>query len=54
MTVLEDLYYGNIQPCDNEQSADNYSEYAAEQPCFLKKIAARYHKRAPADAGADR
>lgn len=22
MTVLEDLYYGNIQPCDNKQSAE--------------------------------
>ena len=22
MTVLEDLFYGNIQPCDNKQSAE--------------------------------
>lgn len=22
MTVLENLYYGNIQPCDNKQSAE--------------------------------
>ncbi len=29
MTVLEDLYYGNIQPCDNKQSGETRRKLSA-------------------------
>ena len=29
MTVLEDLFYGNIQPCDNKQSAEARQKLSA-------------------------
>ena len=41
MTVLEDLFYGNIQPCDNKQSAEvrrKISAMTAAEEKLMKDI----------------
>ena len=40
MTVLEDLYYGNIQPCDIQQSAEVRRKLSAMTATEEKLIAA--------------
>ena len=39
MTVIEDLYYGNIQPCDNKQSAEVRRKLSAVTATEEKLIA---------------
>ena len=49
MTVLEDLFYGNIQPCDNKQSAEvrrKLSAMTAAEEKLMETISDDAHRTA--------